>query len=425
MQGVRLITGILMMAFAVHGCYGVRERLHPIVLVPGSGGNQLEGKLSEKYKPSSLLCRPWGREKNEWFRLWFDISVIIPSFTKCFAERMTLYYDPKAKDYHNAPGVETRVPHFGSVLSLRYLDPNLKHITAYMEPLISSIEDIGYIDEENLFGAPYDFRYGLNSSVGSKFLKDLKTLIENAYFSNGEVPTILISHSLGGLWVLRLLCQNPMSWRQKYVKHFIALSAPWGGTVQELITFASGYTLGVPLVDPLLVRGEQRSSESNMWLLPSPRIFGHRSLVITPNKTYSAKNMPQFLEDIGFSQGVEPYIKRVLPITGELPAPGVPVTCLIGSGIETPETLFYERSEFDTQPAVVNGDGDGTVNMVSLLAAFEEWSSVEEQVVKVVKFPGVSHTSILKVDESLRKIVSEISRINSLSLSSVIRFGRA
>ena len=104
------------------------QQRHPVVLIPGAGGNQLEARLTEDYKPSSLVCRVWPlvRGRGGWFRLWFDPSVLVAPLTRCFAERMTLSYDADADDYRNAPGVETRVSDFGSTSTLRYLDPNLK-----------------------------------------------------------------------------------------------------------------------------------------------------------------------------------------------------------------------------------------------------------------------------------------------------------
>ena len=111
-------------------CLATTTSLHPIILVPGSGGNQLEARLTTNYKPSSLICRvypgPFHKDKDGWYRIWFDASVLLAPYTKCFAERMMLYYDSNSDDYLNAPGVETRVPHFGSTQSLLYLDPNLK-----------------------------------------------------------------------------------------------------------------------------------------------------------------------------------------------------------------------------------------------------------------------------------------------------------
>lgn len=294
-----------------------------------------------------------------------------------------------------------------------------RHISEYMATLVSSLEQIGYKDGHNLFGAPYDFRYGLAApgnpaQVGSKYLQDLQQLIESASASNGARPVILLSHSLGGLFALNLLsCIDP-SWRAKHVKHLIALSAPWAGTVQEMLTFGSGYTLGIPLVNPLLVRAEQRSSESNMWLLPSPALFGSRPLVIDTysNKSYSAKDMPEFLADIGFEEGVYPYRTRILPMVNGLLDPGVNVTCIIGSGVDTPEALVYGSGGFDVQPEIIYGDGDGTVNMVSLL-----WLESEFSGVKVVKIQGASHTSILKDEAALNKLAEEILYINSVFLS--------
>ncbi|XP_007018457.2 PREDICTED: lecithin-cholesterol acyltransferase-like 1 [Theobroma cacao] len=421
MQGLSIKLAIIPIAMMLCLCQAITN-LHPLILVPGSGGNQLEARLTTGYKPLDLFCDRWypiSKDKEGWFRLWFDPSVLLAPFTKCFAQRMMLCYDRDLDDYRNAPGVETRVPEFGSTESLLYLDPHLKQLTAYMAQLIESLEEIGYVSGETLFGAPYDFRYGLAaeghpSHVGSKFLQDLKDLIEKASASNGGKPVILLSHSLGGLYVLQLLNRNSASWRQRFIKHFVALSAPWGGTVQEMLTFASGSSFGVPLVDPLLVRGEQRSSESNLWLMPSPTLFGPgKVLVFTPSEAYSAHDIPQFLNDIGFPEGVIPYKSRILPLTEELRPPNVSVTCIIGTGVKTAETLFYGKAGFDEQPEVVYGDGDGTVNLVSLLALESLWANEKSQPLKVIRIAGISHTSILEDNAALDQIIGEVSSINS------------
>lgn len=294
-----------------------------------------------------------------------------------------------------------------------------RRVTSYMEPLVRCLEQIGYVSGTNLFGAPYDFRYALAaqphpSKVASKFLSDLKLLIESATASNGGRPVILLSHSLGALFALQLLNRSPISWRQKYIKHLLTLSAPWGGTVEEMLTFANGNTFGVPLVDPLLVREQQRSAATNLWLMPSPSVFDTaRPLVITPNASYSSSDIARFLEDIGFPEGVHPYETRVLPLVERLEPPQVPVTCVVGSGVKTPETLIYEDRGFDKRPEVVYGDGDGTVNMISLLALESEWSSVKNQSLNVIRVHGVSHTDILKDETALGKIRGEVSSINS------------
>lgn len=421
------MRAVAFMALLVSMCLSTRgSELHPLVLIPGSGGNQLEARLTKAYKPSSLACYLSALEKRieGWFRLWFDPTVLVAPLTRCFAERMMLFYHHDIDDYRNAPGVQTRVPYFGSTQALLHLDPNLKFITNYMGTLVDSLEEMGYEDGRNLFGAPYDFRYGLAaeghpSQVGTQYLQDLRQLIEAASTASGGKPVILLSHSLGSLFALQLLIRNPLAWRQKYIKHLVTLSAPWAGTVQEMLTFASGYTLGIPIVDPLVVRDEQRSSESNLWLLPSPKVFGKKPLVKAENKTYSAYDIPEFLEDIGYNEGVIPYKRRILPMTERSTEPGVPVTCMVGTGIETPDVLSYGKEGFDVQPEMVSGDGDGTVNMISLLALESEWADSASQVLKVIKLPGVSHESILKDSAALKEIIRELRGINSVGLSSV------
>ncbi|KAG5611415.1 hypothetical protein H5410_022696 [Solanum commersonii] len=113
-----------------------------------------------------------------------------------------------------------------------------------MEPLVKALEEVGYRNGKNLFGAPYNFRYGLAA--------DGLGLIESASNSNGGKPVILVSHSLGG-------------------------------TVMRMLTFASGNTL---------VREEQRSSETH--------------------------DIPEFLKDIGFPEGVLPYTSHILPLVYNL-----------------------------------------------------------------------------------------------------------
>ncbi|KAK4380884.1 Lecithin-cholesterol acyltransferase-like 1 [Sesamum angolense] len=109
----RIKLAILSAAVMVFTCKiaSSTNNLHPVILVPGSGGNQLEARLTAEYKSSSLLCSRWyplKKDPDGWFRLWFDPTVLFKPFTKCFNERMMIYYDPDVDDYHNAPGVETR-----------------------------------------------------------------------------------------------------------------------------------------------------------------------------------------------------------------------------------------------------------------------------------------------------------------------------
>lgn len=91
----------------------------------------------------------------------------------------------------------------------------------------------------------------------------------------------------------------------------------------------------------------------------------------------------------------------------------MPITCVIGSGVKTPETLFYDAKGFDKQPFIAWGDGDGTVNMLSLVAIESQWKDEKNQTISIVKLDGISHTGVLSETESLDQIIRVISNVNS------------
>jgi lysophospholipase-3 len=59
-----------------------------------------------------------------WFGLWKNASDLTAhDYVDCFLEQMRLVYDPAINDYRNLPGVETRVPNFGSARGFHAKDP--------------------------------------------------------------------------------------------------------------------------------------------------------------------------------------------------------------------------------------------------------------------------------------------------------------
>jgi lysophospholipase-3 len=127
-----------------------------------------------------------------WFRQWENYTALQedPALVPCYAELLRLVYDPVAGDYRNVQGVETRVVPFRAKRGFGSDDPATKYdilarniyqfITSQkisrqichylvlvhslvrnicMGKLIQALEGVGYREGENLFGAPYDFRY--------------------------------------------------------------------------------------------------------------------------------------------------------------------------------------------------------------------------------------------------------------------------
>ncbi|GJN30776.1 hypothetical protein PR202_gb19113 [Eleusine coracana subsp. coracana] len=277
------------------------------------------------------------------------------------------------------------------------------------DPLVRRLEALGYRDGETLFAAPYDFRYAVPSAVGARYFRDLARLLRRARRLNRGRPAVLVAHSFGCALTYQFLLSRPLPWRRRHVGHAVLLGPALGGFAEGMEGLVTGTGCGLPdaAARPMKAR-LARSQQSALWRLPTPPVFGDRPLVVTAIETYTARDVAAFLEDIGFAEGVRPYVTRVLPIWRDLPAPLVPVTSVIGVGVATPETFVFRTEEgFEGEPEVVYGDGDGTINIVSLVAV-DEWAGVQGQVLKVLRLPGVHHTSFFADDFALTSVVAEI-----------------
>ena len=109
------------------------------------------------------------------------------------------------------------------------------------------------------------------SDLTGEYFSKLKALIEETFAINDNMPIVLVCHSLGCPYSNIFLNQQPQNWKDKYLRVWLTISSPWGGSVKTLGLYASGYTLGVPrvLVNPLKLRSFQRSIKSSVYLLPS------------------------------------------------------------------------------------------------------------------------------------------------------------
>ena len=74
-------------------------------------------------------------------------------------------------------------------------------------------------------------------------MKNFTRLVEDTYRENGNQKVVLIAHSMGNLYTQYLLYNKPQAWKDKYIKSWVAISAPWGGAAKTLRLFASGKTI--------------------------------------------------------------------------------------------------------------------------------------------------------------------------------------
>ncbi|XP_051884150.1 phosphatidylcholine-sterol acyltransferase isoform X2 [Pristis pectinata] len=357
------------------------SELPPLIIVPGHTGNRLEAKLN---KPALVhwLCM---MHTKSYFTLWLNLNMFLPIGIDCWIDNIRLVYNRTTGRTCNAPGVETRVPGFGKTYSVEYLD-SLK-LTGYFHTLVQFLVNMGYIRDETVRAAPYDWRVAAYEQ--EEYFDKLKKLIEEMHMTYGK-SVYLLGHSMGNLYILHFLRQQPQAWKDKFIHSFISLGAPWGGTVKSLAVLASGDNYGLSL-DPLKIREQQRTTTTNPWLLPTRRAWPADHIFIsTPTYNYTYNDFRKFFTDIGYEDGWFKW-QNGKGLLSDLLPPGVDVYCMYGAGVPTPVTYIYDEGFPSSQPVqIVYGDGDNTVSKNSL-SLCREWKNQQKQEVHVIELPGTLH----------------------------------
>ena len=223
----------------------------------------------------------------------------MPGAIDCWCENIKLVYDSATSTFSNNAGIETRVPCFGDVCGIEYLDISLKvGDSAYFHDIIEAFANKDYVRGDTIVSAPYDFRYSAHSNKDD-YMNATMNLVEELYEKTGE-KVLWISHSMGGLWSHYILSHVDQAWKHKYVEAWVPIAPAYGGSASEMKLFASGNNEGIPGVSGKTVREEQRSYESNFWLLPSLELWGDDEVLVkTPTRSYTSRDYGDFFVDIG------------------------------------------------------------------------------------------------------------------------------
>lgn len=362
-----------------------------MILVPGDGGSQVEAKLN-KTSAVHYLCE---KVTKNYFNIWLNLELLVPLIIDCFIDNMKLTYDNVTRTTRNQDGVDIRIPGWGDPLVVEYLDPSKASPGSYFKDIGNMlVSQHGYVRNLSLRGAPYDFRKGPSES--QEFFVKLKNLVEETYLMNNKVPVTLLAHSMGGPMSLIFLQQQSQKWKDKYIRSLITLAGVWGGSVKALKVFAIGDDLGAYLLRQSILKDEQITSPSLGWLLPSSLFWKKNELLVqSENKNYTLSNLQDYLIDINVPNGWE-FRKDNEKYQLDFTAPGVEVHCLYGSGVDTVERLYYKAgTSIDGTPELINGDGDGTVNLRSLEGC-KHWQGKQRGQIYSQHFTSVNHMDILR-----------------------------
>ncbi|XP_054632343.1 phosphatidylcholine-sterol acyltransferase [Dunckerocampus dactyliophorus] len=367
----------------------------PLIIVPGNLGNRLEAKI-DKQQLVHWLCY---KKTDHWFPLWIDLNMFMPIGVDCWIDNIRLVYNRTARRSFNSPGVQVRVPGFGQTYPIEFLDNN--NLAGYFHTMVQHLVNIGYTRNETVRGAPYDWR--LTPDANAEYLMKLKDLVEQMY-NQHQQPVYLLGHSMGCHYVLYFLNSQPQSWKDKYIRGFISLAAPWGGAVKVLKVMASGDNDGIPMISNIKIREEQRMTMTNPWMLPTEKAWPKDHVFIsTPNFNYTNQDYQRFFRDIHFEDGWYMW-EDSKNLTAELHPPGVEVWCMYGVGLPTPVTHIYDEEYPNADPIdFVYDDGDDTVDSLSM-SLCKRWVGQQEKPVHVTEYRGLPHLDIVFHEKVLIQI---------------------
>ncbi|KAK5971330.1 Phosphatidylcholine-sterol acyltransferase [Trichostrongylus colubriformis] len=370
--------------------------LHPVILIPGDGGSQLEANLTGKPAVVHYIC---SKQTADYFDLWLNLELFTPLVIDCWVDNMMLVFNSTSGMSSDMPGVDIRIPGFGGTSTVEWLDPSKASQGLYFYTIVDMMVSWGYKRGKNIIGAPFDWRRSPNEL--HLYYDLLKTMIETAYRYNGNTKVITLGHSMGNP-VMLYFYNNivDQAWKDKFIQSHVSLAGPWGGSMQLIRLFASGYNMDYfrVILPPSRLRGMQRSFTSSAFLFPSKAVWNDTDILATTSeKNYTLANVQEFFHDIDYPLGWEQY-KVAAQLNGDLKAPGVKVHCLYGTGIATAEQFNWPKGYFpDYQPYVVYGDGDGTVNRKSAEVCLS-WNESNNQgkPVTIHEIPNAEHMGILR-----------------------------
>jgi len=388
--------------------FGERQKpgpAHPVILIPGDGGTQVEAKLNKTSGPHYFCAR----KTNYWFDLWVNIELIGPLLLDCFIDNMRLEYDNSTRMSASPEGVQIRFPGFGNTSEMDFLDPSHLSPTSYFQSISDAlVAEAGLIRGVSLRGAPYDFRLGPTQQ--DKYFAALKKLIETTYTNNGNLRVMLVAHSMGNPMTHLFLTRQTQDWRDKFIHSFVSLAPPWGGAVKSVKVMTSGDSLGIFIVSTFKSRKYQRTMSSLPWLMPKPSFWKpDEVLVMTQKRNYTVSDYEALFRDMGWETGWEMY-KDQISYGADFAPPGVENHNYYGVNVTTASAFLYSYwFPFpDNKPYEIAGNGDGTVNIRSL-EGWRRWVGKQKQFVNGTGRQGVNHMTIL--DDKF--VISEIVRFSS------------
>ena len=378
-------------------------RLNPVIHVPGVFRSRLQVvKPPVKSRFSLFNYNFCPTEKYE--LIWYNASYATKETVDCFVQHMSLK-SQLGEATISLSGAQLQEVSFGSLEGLEPLEKDGNRTFTRRSLLAEELSYYGYKPEVNLHFATYDFR--LSPATNPHFNRKMKTLVEFTYEQNDNQRVTITSHSFGGFHALYFLQTRSQEWKDKYIKKFITISTPWLGTVSSIAGLTYGYPFPGAYKDfQSKLVSLAKSFQSAYFFLPNEKAFAGLEFTKIGSSLYTGKNLRSLISYL-FPNTYKIFEQLTNRTNYEI-HPGVDVICLHSAGMKTVEKINYSSflSVLFGSPTIDFGDGDDTVNRVSLEGC-KIWENNEKFSFKYEVVQGVGHQEIVEDEKVMRHFVKD------------------
>ena len=247
--------------------FGPHSTTPPVVVVPPMMGSVLTYNPSkEEQRDATPGCGPHSIFNTVPMTIWPPIPPFATSKTiasPCLLPRLIMSWHNKTKANTPLPGTETS--DWGGFGGIAVDYP-------------ANLKPYGYVPGENLFGAPYDWRYAADGLDEVGYFTRLKALVERVYNDTaanasrtGRSPRVtLMGHSQGTSVMHSFLLRMGPGWKDTYIKGMVALAPVYTGVALPMIATISGSGAIGDVTNPVLqARQSQIINQNGAVLLDS------------------------------------------------------------------------------------------------------------------------------------------------------------
>jgi lecithin-cholesterol acyltransferase len=363
------MIGFLLPESMIASLLSLSVALKPTVFLPPMLGTQLHAEVN------NLDTGLWYCANNlPDTIIWVNEDYVVPPLFSCLAEWLSSELNNGV--ITNRTNTSVFVTDFGGETSIDWVDTGIFGfpLVPVLVHVLETFHNNGYVIKEDMFGAPFDWRYA--PVLIESFYDQLKSLIEDAYSSNGNQKVAVFGYSAGGLSLHYFMTRKvDQAWKDKYIDRLVFGSASIGGSMSATrVVWDHTYSLIPDFLNSDSLVKFVTSTFVAYSHLPNWNVFGDDPVVIGPDGTkYNASALPQLFSDHDKLVEIGKTLIELArtEFTDPQADPGVNSYIIFNSGLDTPKTLVFD--DWDNPYTILMGGGDGTVSKEGMYWGCNHW----------------------------------------------------